>query len=79
MSTLIEVRKSDGRIVGRCDAKCYQATEPKCTCICGGMNHGVGYKQAIQNNTDKWQKVIDLNEGNQVTKCCHQMGLFDEK
>lgn len=34
MSTLIK----SGEF--RCDAKCYNAKEPKCNCICGGRNHG---------------------------------------
>ena len=49
MSTLIAFYKSDGRCIGRCDAKCYDATEPGCTCICGGANHGAGRSQAVQN------------------------------
>ena len=24
----------------RCDASCHEAREEKCTCICGGRNHG---------------------------------------
>lgn len=33
----------------RCDAKCYNAKHAKCTCICGGTNHGKGLKKAIEN------------------------------
>ncbi len=36
----------------RCDAKCYNAREPDCDCICGGMNHGVGLQQAQENTGD---------------------------
>lgn len=25
---------------GRCDAKCHDAQEPECHCICGGALHG---------------------------------------
>jgi hypothetical protein len=39
--TLIEVRSSEG-VVGRCDARCYNAVTPDCDCICGGRNHGKG-------------------------------------
>ena len=49
MAILIEVRNSSG-IVGRCDAKCYNAKDPVCDCVCGGHNHGAGFKQA-QDNT----------------------------
>lgn len=48
MVTLIEVYNSDG-LVGRCDAKCYKAHEPECTCVCGGANHGACLNQAMEN------------------------------
>ena len=48
MTTLISYQSSGGD-QGRCDAKCYEATEPECTCICGGRNHGAGKQQAIDN------------------------------
>lgn len=46
--TLIALYTSEG-CVGRCDAKCYDATEPSCNCICGGKNHGAGKARAIEN------------------------------
>jgi hypothetical protein len=48
---LIEVRNSEG-IVGRCDAKCYEAQFPGCECICGGGNHGAGLNAAIENTRE---------------------------
>lgn len=45
---LIEVRNPTG-VVGRCDAKCYAATEPDCDCCCGGANHAKGLEQALAN------------------------------
>ncbi|GAA2302146.1 hypothetical protein GCM10010149_59350 [Nonomuraea roseoviolacea subsp. roseoviolacea] len=48
MSTLIAVYDSGG-LVGRCDAKCYQAHEAACHCVCGGNNHGAGLDQALAN------------------------------
>jgi len=50
MTTAIAVYTSDG-CVGRCDAKCHNATAPECDCICGGRLHGAG-DQAIQLHTD---------------------------
>lgn len=50
MPTLIAVYNSEG-CVGRCDAKCYEASEPDCECICGGANHGKGLQKA-QANTE---------------------------
>lgn len=34
----------------KCDSACYDARAPKCSCICGGKNHGVGEDKAIDNN-----------------------------
>jgi hypothetical protein len=56
MCTLIAAYGSEG-CEGRCDAKCYEATTPICTCICGGMNHGKGRQKAIENTTvlaERW-------------------------
>ena len=51
MTTLITVYNSEG-CVGRCDARCYQAAEPDCDCICCGRNHGAGKQQAIDNTRE---------------------------
>lgn len=56
MTTLIAVYNSDG-CVGRCDAKCYQAEQADCHCICGGLNHGAGLVRATDNtraNASDW-------------------------
>ena len=38
MSILIELRRSDnGKIIGRCDARCYQGNKKK-RCVCGNDN-----------------------------------------
>jgi hypothetical protein len=58
MSTLISVYNSDG-CVGRCDAKCYEAKTPGCDCICGGVNHGAGFKQAQENTREYAEEWID--------------------
>jgi hypothetical protein len=58
MTTLIEVRNSRG-LVGRCDAKCYEAEHPHCDCICGGANHGAGLAQATSNTRELAQEWID--------------------
>ena len=51
MTTLIAVYNSDG-CAGRCDAKCYEANEPECDCICHGRNHGAGLKRAVDNTRE---------------------------
>ena len=50
---------------GRCNAKCYNAKGDRCTCICDGLNHGTGYKQAIENMV-KMLEVFALPEDMEV-------------
>lgn len=50
MTTAIAVYNSDG-CVGRCDARCHNASDPSCDCICGGRLHGVGASHAVEQNT----------------------------
>jgi len=33
---------NSGRCMRRCDAKCHDAKEVKCACVCGGVFHGKG-------------------------------------
>lgn len=65
MATLIEVRNSSG-VVGRCDAKCYNATDPKCDCVCGGHNHGAGLKQAQENTACMTKQLISKHGKDKV-------------
>ena len=58
MSTLIAVYNSEG-LVGRCDARCYEAKEPDCSCICGGANHGAGFDQAIDNTRELAESWVE--------------------
>jgi hypothetical protein len=51
MSALIEARRNDGSLIGRCDETCYNSKGKRCTCICGGRNHGIGKIRAMHNNT----------------------------
>jgi hypothetical protein len=64
MTALIAVYNSGG-LVGRCDAKCYEASHPNCQCVCGGKNHGAGKQQAMENTrelADTWIKeYTELN------------------
>jgi hypothetical protein len=64
MTTLIAVYNSEG-LVGRCDAKRYEASHPNCQCVCGGKNHGAGKQQAMDNTrelADTWIKeYTELN------------------
>jgi len=60
MTTLIAAYDSSG-CIGRCGARCYNAKGDRCRCICGGRNHAVGLKNALENSReigpeeyDKW-------------------------
>jgi hypothetical protein len=83
MTTLISVHTSDG-CVGRCDAKCYEATTPDCDCVCGGRNHGAGKQQAIDNTRDMAETMLqeyaaerNLREWtSQVSEDVYQLNLF---
>jgi hypothetical protein len=57
MSTLMSTGNSSGES-GRCDAKCYDAKGGACHCCCGGKNHGVGVKQAVENVTEYCKEMI---------------------
>lgn len=48
MTTLIVAYRGDGTLIGRCDARCYDAQHEDCHCICGGKNHGKGHAQALE-------------------------------
>lgn len=75
MTTLIAVYNSEG-CIGRCDAKCYNAVHPRCTCVCGGKNHGVGLAQAQANvweitaeDIQEWLKGVDPEgDGHRVAR-----------
>jgi hypothetical protein len=58
MTTVISYQSSGGD-QGRCDARCYDAHEEECDCICGGRNHGAGREQAIGNTRELAQSWID--------------------
>jgi hypothetical protein len=49
VASLVVVRRG-GDVVAVCDALCYDARHTTCVCsACGGVNHGVGYDQAVAN------------------------------
>lgn len=48
MATMIEVKDEYGHLMGRCDARCYNAKGSICQCVCLGLNHGEGLQYAKQ-------------------------------
>lgn len=58
MTTLISYQSSGGD-QGRCDAKCYNAVNSDCTCICGGENHGAGLERALENCRERAEEWVE--------------------
>lgn len=52
MSTILVLRDTKGKVLSRCNEKCYDALTIGCDCVCKGRNHGVGEKKAIANLSD---------------------------
>lgn len=83
MTTLIAVYTNRG-CIGRCDAKCHDAFEPECICVCGGVNHGVGLSRAIKNTDEmskhkieKIAKEFTTAKKLKIKKFKHEKSLFD--
>ncbi len=49
MTTILIGYDSSHNRTGSCDARCHDAMHDDCECVCGGLNHGVGYKRAVEN------------------------------
>jgi len=75
MATLISVYGVNG-CIGRCDEKCHSALKPVCTCICGGVNHGVGVGQARKNSKALADEKIKENV---TDKRCEFVHIFREE
>jgi hypothetical protein len=82
--TLIAVYTSES-CIGRCDAKCYEAQDPHGHCICGGMHHGCGLGQAIDNTRQYAEVMIEKYAGaralheyrSEIGQTVEQFGLFE--
>jgi hypothetical protein len=49
MATVFSVFSLHDKFLGCCSAKCYDAKGDRSSCVCGGVNHGVGLTQAARN------------------------------
>ncbi len=76
MTTVITHRFADGVLILKCDAKCHNAKGPNCRCICGGINHGVGNNQAIENTRKHAAELSDAKEAGQIIINPAQYKLF---
>jgi hypothetical protein len=85
MTTLIAVYTSSG-LIGRCDAKCYEAITPLCECMCGGRNHGKGREYATSNTralAEEWITTYTQSRGlvtftTEVHPECQHRTLWEE-
>lgn len=68
MTTLIVAREKDGSLAGRCDARCYNAKKPRCRCVCGGYNHGVGIDDAIENTRHFEEQLKDTPDAGELAR-----------
>lgn len=46
------IRTKEGELIGSCTRHCYDNDDFYCSCICGGRNHGVGWRAACGNVVD---------------------------
>jgi hypothetical protein len=58
MTTFLSTQTLD-ETTRRCDANCHNAKKPSCACICGGMNHGKGNKQAAINTHTHARRIVN--------------------
>jgi len=83
--TLISVYTSEG-CIGRCDSKCYEATEHVCTCVCHGANHGKGVTTAMEQTrvmAERWVTKYAQHHGLRQYRAelgqeVEQLGLFED-
>jgi hypothetical protein len=54
--TLMTASDSEG--TRRCDAHCYNAKGEKCTCCCGGKNHGKGLQAALRQSAKHAHELL---------------------
>ena len=71
MTVMIVKGTGDGQ--RRCDERCYNAKGKRCTCVCGGKNHGVGQEQANK-NTKEMAEVYDGDD--EEIFFAHQLDFF---
>ena len=50
------------KIARKCDARCYNATGDKCTCVCGGKNHKQGLEMALKITKEHFNEIQESLE-----------------
>lgn len=76
MTTIMMRKNKDGKITGRCDARCYNAKGKKCKCICGGCNHRKGINKAILFTANNIELIRDIYSPDKIYIKQGQLQLF---
>lgn len=75
MTTIMTQTNSEGS--RHCDAKCHNAVNPKCTCVCGGRYHGAGRNGTLETLIKERRDEL-LKELGGLEAFKGQMSLFEE-
>ncbi|MBA7493256.1 hypothetical protein ES702_03813 [subsurface metagenome] len=79
MAVLMIFKTKNGK-EGRCDARCYDAQGSECCCCCGGVNHGVGFKQAYKNTWNRFDEMVKgADNFKKIVRISKQLFLFGDK
>ena len=57
MTVILTVSTDDRQ--RHCDHRCYDAVSEHCDCVCEGVNHGVGFKQALLQAEAVAKRIVD--------------------
>lgn len=79
MTTLMIVRSKSGKVLHRCDVRCYDAKGPTCKCICGGRNHGAGVKKGTDIIRDLHDDFLNHDRKVKAPFKPYQVTLSDEE
>jgi len=65
----------------RCDARCHNAAQPKCDCICGGRYHGLKrgsqeLQEAIEQTERAFLAAVEMAGGHPSTRAFRIDQLF---
>ena len=75
MAVLMRFKTKSGK-QGSCDARCYDAKGLECSCCCGGVNHGVGFKQAYENTWTRFDEIVkEADDFKQIIRVSNQLSL----
>ena len=58
MTILISL-PTPGGLTRYCKSNCHNAQREICVCVCRGINHGIGIKQAAINTHDHFNQIVN--------------------